>query len=40
MASTLAIAPAQAADYTPINIWNSSHCMDNAIDNPAKLEMW
>lgn len=39
-AVTAAIAPAQAAGFTPINIWNSSHCMDNATENFAKVQMW
>ncbi len=39
-ALTAAIAPAQAASYTPINIWNSSHCMDNATETAAKVQMW
>jgi hypothetical protein len=39
-ASAAAIAPAQAAGFTPINIWNSSHCMDNATENAAKVQMW
>ncbi|WP_329252146.1 RICIN domain-containing protein [Streptomyces sp. NBC_01478] len=43
--ATLALAwaggsPAQAAGFTPINIWNSSHCLDNATENAAKLQMW
>jgi hypothetical protein len=32
--------PAQAAGFTPINVWNSSHCLDNATENAAKLQMW
>lgn len=31
---------AQAAGFTPINVWNSSHCLDNATENAAKLQMW
>ncbi|MFE9597331.1 RICIN domain-containing protein [Streptomyces hokutonensis] len=33
-------SPAQAAGFTPINVWNSSHCLDNATENAAKLQMW
>ncbi|MFF0744774.1 RICIN domain-containing protein [Streptomyces sp. NPDC004111] len=33
-------APAQAAGFTPINIWNSTHCLDNATQNASKLQMW
>ncbi|MEV7471466.1 RICIN domain-containing protein [Streptomyces kronopolitis] len=36
----LAGAPAQAAGFNPISIWNSSHCLDNATENAAKLQMW
>lgn len=36
----LAGAPAQAAGFSPISIWNSSHCLDNATENAAKLQMW
>lgn len=36
----VAASPAQAAGFTPINVWNSSHCLDNATENPAKLQMW
>ncbi len=39
-AITLAGTPAQAAGFTPIRIWNSSHCLDNATENAAKLQMW
>jgi hypothetical protein len=39
-ATTLALAPAQAAGFTPINIWNSSHCMDNDTGNASKIQMW
>jgi len=40
--STAALAggPAQAAGFSPINVWNSSHCLDNATENAAKLQMW
>src|SRR5664279_736524 len=33
-------APAQAAGFSPINVWNSSHCLDNATEDDAKLQMW
>lgn len=33
-------APAQASGFSPINVWNSSHCLDNATENAAKLQMW
>jgi Ricin-type beta-trefoil lectin domain len=33
-------APAQASGFSPINVWNSSHCLDNATENSAKLQMW
>jgi len=36
----LAATPAQAASFTRINVWNSSHCLDNATENSAKLQMW
>ncbi|MEU4345951.1 ricin-type beta-trefoil lectin domain protein [Streptomyces sp. NPDC023838] len=32
--------PAQAAGFTPINVWNSSHCLDNATQNASRLQMW
>lgn len=28
------------AGYTPIRIFGSSHCLDNATENSAKLQMW
>ncbi|TDU01680.1 ricin-type beta-trefoil lectin protein [Streptomyces sp. 846.5] len=40
LAVVLAGPPAQAAGFTPINIWNSSHCLDNATENASKLQMW
>jgi hypothetical protein len=44
MAAMLAIAltgaPAQAAGFTPINVWNSSHCLDNPTSDQTKLQMW
>jgi hypothetical protein len=40
LAIAVAGAPAQAAGFTPINVWNSSHCLDNATENAAKLQMW
>nr|WP_223184683.1 RICIN domain-containing protein [Streptomyces sp. CBMA152] len=33
-------APAHADGFSPINVWNSSHCLDNATENAAKLQMW
>ena len=33
-------SPAQAAGFAPINVWNSSHCLDNATENSAKLQMY
>jgi hypothetical protein len=33
-------APAQAAGFSQINIWNSGHCLDNAKDNASKLIVW
>jgi len=36
----LAATPAQAAGFIPINVWHSSHCLDNATESPAKLQMW
>ena len=40
-AITLAIVPAQASgSSSAINIWNSSHCMDNASENNSKVQMW
>ena len=32
--------PAHAAGFTRINVWNSSHCLDNATENASKLQMW
>lgn len=32
--------PAQAAGFSPINVWNSTHCLDNATENASKLHMW
>ncbi|WP_234386083.1 RICIN domain-containing protein [Streptomyces sp. ERV7] len=32
--------PAQAVGFTRINVWNSTHCLDNATQNAAKLQMW
>jgi hypothetical protein len=40
LAISMAGTPAQAAGFTPINVWNSSHCLDNATENAAKLHMW
>ncbi|MEY9997430.1 hypothetical protein ABIE67_009549 [Streptomyces sp. V4I8] len=40
LALSVAGAPAQAAGFSPINVWNSSHCLDNATENAAKLHMW
>jgi hypothetical protein len=36
----LAATPAQAASFTQVNVWNSSHCLDNATENSLKLQMW
>lgn len=33
-------APAQAAQDLRINIWNSNHCLDNATQDDARLQMW
>ncbi|WP_329463609.1 RICIN domain-containing protein [Streptomyces sp. NBC_01431] len=33
-------SPAQAAGFSPINVWNSGHCLDNATENAARLQMW
>ena len=33
-------APAHAQGFQPINVWNSGHCLDNASENAAKLQMW
>jgi hypothetical protein len=40
LAVAVAGTPAQAAGFTPINVWNSSHCLDKASENAAKLQMW
>jgi hypothetical protein len=45
MLAVLALAwaggsPAQAVGFAPINIWNSSHCLDNATENAAKIQMY
>jgi hypothetical protein len=40
LAIAVAGAPAQAAGFTPINVWNSSHCLDNATENATRLQMW
>jgi hypothetical protein len=39
-AITLAIAPAQASGFSPINVWNTGHCLDNATENNSRLQMW
>lgn len=42
--TTLAVAtvavPAQAAGFSRMNIWNSTHCLDNATEDDTKLQMW
>ena len=40
LAISAATSPAQADSYSNINVWNSSHCLDNATENAAKLQMW
>jgi hypothetical protein len=40
VAVAVASAPAHATDFSAINVWNSSHCLDNATENNAKLQMW
>jgi hypothetical protein len=40
LAIVMAGAPAQAAGFTPINVWNSSHCIDNATENATRVQMW
>jgi ricin-type beta-trefoil lectin protein len=41
MAAIAAVGvPAQAQSFRPINVWKSSHCLDNATENNAKLQMW
>jgi hypothetical protein len=40
LAIAVAAEPAHADGFNPINIWNSSHCLDNATENAAKLQMW
>jgi hypothetical protein len=40
-AITLAVAPAQASSsYSPVNVWNTSHCLDNATENNSKVQIW
>jgi Ricin-type beta-trefoil lectin domain len=36
----LTIGPAQASTHTEINILGSTHCLDNATEIAAKLQMW
>jgi hypothetical protein len=36
----LAGGPAQATAYTEISVLNSTHCLDNATESNAKLQMW
>jgi hypothetical protein len=38
LAVAAAGAPAHASGFSPINVWNSSHCLDNATENNAKLQ--
>jgi len=33
-------APAQASEVFRMNIWKSSHCLDNATEKDSKLQMW
>ncbi|GAA2433674.1 RICIN domain-containing protein [Streptomyces mauvecolor] len=40
LALAVAGAPAHADSINRINVWNSSHCLDNATENNAKLQMW
>ncbi|RCH61647.1 hypothetical protein DT019_37320 [Streptomyces sp. SDr-06] len=40
VALALAGAPAHADGFGNINVWHSSHCLDNATENYAKLQMW
>ncbi|MGH4029618.1 RICIN domain-containing protein [Actinomycetota bacterium Odt1-20B] len=40
LALTVTSTPAHAAGFTRINIWNSTHCLDNATENYSKLQMW
>ena len=41
LATTAAGAPAQAAPFpTPINVWNTNNCLDNATENAAKVQVW
>ncbi|MEU6068697.1 MULTISPECIES: RICIN domain-containing protein [Streptomyces] len=40
LASAVAGTPSRAQGFSPINVWNSSHCLDNATENAAKLQMW
>jgi hypothetical protein len=40
LAITVVGTPAQAQGFSPINVWNSSHCLDNATENASKLQMW
>ncbi|WP_311608392.1 RICIN domain-containing protein [Streptomyces hesseae] len=40
LAITVIGTPAQADGFSPIKVWNSSHCLDNATENAARLQMW
>jgi hypothetical protein len=40
LAIGVAATPAHAAGFSPIKIWHSTHCLDNATQNSAKLQMW
>jgi hypothetical protein len=33
-------SPAQASGFSPMKIWHSSHCLDNATEDSEKLQMW
>jgi hypothetical protein len=36
----LAATPARADAYSPMKIWHSTHCLDNATQDSARLQMW
>ena len=40
LAIATAGTPAQAEGFSQINIWRSGHCLDNATQDDAKLQMW
>jgi hypothetical protein len=40
LAIGVAATPAQAAGFSPMKIWHSTHCLDNATQDATRLQMW